>query len=458
MRRVGVLAIALGSACFEDPAPLDPGTSTGPGGDGSTQADDDGSTAAGPGSDVSGDAETMPDDDTTAAPDSSSGGPVCGDMNVEGDETCDDGNDVAADGCTECRTSLTPAWVQTYGSDFRGDVALAVSARPNIAVVAGTLEGDGGDADLWLELLDDEGESLGRILVGGAAGSDDVAADARIGLAGEVWATGTLDDGAPAQAQIDVRHLSGDLDVDWAVDAGLDDAPDRGVAIELVSDGAVVGGALGSVTASDAWLGRYDDTGALVWEYECDCGPVGTVVDVAALPMKVRALAIDGTQGALWAFDDLLAMAPTWEVAFDGSVKVGGVAVALGGDTLVCGSQNGGNDEEVWLARYDPSGDEVWTSTEDLGDGDQTCHGLHLGGDTALVVGEIREDINSARGLVARFDFATGDVLDSQELVVGDSADTRVLAVDAVDGVPVVGGAYAVDALDDNAFVARLVP
>ena len=64
---------------------------------------------------------------------------------------------------------------------------------------------------------------------------------------------------------------------------------------------------------------------------------------------------------------------------------------------------------------------------------------------------------------MARFDPALGSLvlveeIIVEEIIVDDSAETRVLAVDIGDGVPAIGGAFAVDALDDDAFVARLVP
>jgi cysteine-rich repeat protein len=453
MKRVGVLAIALAAGCFEDPGELDQGTSTGPG--------DDGSTSGAPAT-TSGDATTSPEPDssTTAVdPDTTTAAaPVCGDMQVDDGEDCDDGNDVEADGCTECRTSLTPQWVEIFGSDHPGEGAFAVAAAQDAVAVAGALAGDADNSDLWIEVLDDAGGQLGRVLVDGGANQPDAAIDVRFELGGGLWSTGAIDAGAPTQAQVDVRRLTGMLDTDWAEQVGADNQPDRGLGLALVEGGGVVAGWVGMGLGSDAWIGRYDDEGMLLDQYQCDCGGFGLAIDVAALPNRMRALALDGLTGELWGFDDALATGPTWEVQFETAVAPNGLAMTLDGDTIVCGTITGGNDVAFWLARFDPSGDERWTATHDLGDGDQACRAVHAGGESAIAVGEIREDEDSARGLVARIDLSTGDLIGAQELVVEDSADTRVLGVDAAAGVPYVAGAYAVDAVDDNAFAARLVP
>jgi hypothetical protein len=74
------------------------------------------------------------------------------------------------------------------------------------------------------------------------------------------------------------------------------------------------------------------------------------------------------------------------------------------------------------------------------------------------LVGEIRESDSQAVGYAARIEASTGDLIGIQELVVESSVDTRVIGIDLAAGVPYVAGAYAVNATDDDAFVARLVP
>lgn len=448
MRRASTLAIALVGGCFEDSPPLDETTSTGAT-DGTPT--DTGSTTAAP-------ASTDDEDGSTAAPDTTAAEPVCGDMQVEGDEECDDGNDQPADGCTACRISLTPTWVETFGTDLAEEGAFSVAAAPMSVTVGGALAGDTGSSDIWLEVLDNDGESQGRVLVDGGANQKDAILDVRLGSEGTLWATGAIDVGAPGYSQIDVRKLSDSLDTEWAEQAGVDNLSDRGHGIAVVDGGVVVAGFVGQGIGTDAWLARYDGDGMLVDQYQCDCGGFGVGIDVAAMPDRIRALALDGFSAELWAFDAALVDEPSWEVTFEVEIGVNSVAMTPDGDTVVCGSYTGGNDIVFWLARFDPTGDERWTATHDLGDGDQTCRGVHVGAESALAVGEIRENADSARGLLARIDLGTGDLIGSQELVVESSDDTRVLAVDAVAGAPYIAGAYAIDALDDDAFVARLVP
>lgn len=86
----------LPSSTGETSAPLETSTSTTTGTSGASEDTDQTSTsgASMTGSDGSGTSGTS---SSTGAP-----GPVCGDGVVEGDETCDDGNDVPDDGCQHC--------------------------------------------------------------------------------------------------------------------------------------------------------------------------------------------------------------------------------------------------------------------------------------------------------------------------------------------------------------------
>jgi cysteine-rich repeat protein len=390
-------------------------------------------------------------------PDSTGATPACGDGEIQGDEVCDDGNDVAGDGCTECRASLTPYWVRTFGSAFEDDAALSVAARAGVTAVGGALAGDGGDGDVWIEVLDDEGNSAGRLLTGGTSNLPDMAFGVQVDDDGTIWATGVSND-TGAYADAFTHRITPTFEIAWTASRGTDATYDTGTGIVLAGGGGVfVGASLSVFGTNDAWIGRYDAEGNLVEEYFCDCGDVGILAGLAPSARGIRALAGQGLQRLLWGFDGPLADGP-WSVP----LAVDQYDVALdampNGETIVCGANAGGNDISLWVARFDVDGDEIWAVQHDLGDGDQTCRGVAVDGSDVFVAGSIREDDQSARGFVTRLDPAVGDLVRVEELVVDQSMDTRVLAVDVDDGVPVVVGAFAVDALDDDAFVARLVP
>lgn len=453
MRRWIAIGTICASACFEEPGGVDPQATSG----------EPTSTSAGTSTgSESGTATTLASADAVSSsmPDTSSGAtPMCGDGVPEGDEECDDGNEDPGDGCTACRTSLTVEWVRTFGTDLPDEVAASISGRTDQIVVAGMLGGDMGDGDLWLEVLDEAGESTHRILSGGMAGFNDAVVDVRFAADGGVWTTGTVTDDLTEQSQVDSRRYTPAFELDWVVKHGGDNVLDRGNGLGILVGGAIVGATLGNAFASDAWLVRYTAGGSLDEEFLCDCGAFGGVIDVATGIAGTRAAVTTETGRELWGFDDAIAGGPSWSADISASDQPSlAIDVGGGGDTIVCSSRAGGNDVSIWVARYDSNGDELWTLSHDLGDGDQGCLDVAVSANAIVLVGFVREDATNARGLVARLDPGTGDVVHSQELEIEGSADTRVVGIDLLGETPYVAGAYAVDDLDDDAFAARLVP
>jgi cysteine-rich repeat protein len=397
--------------------------------------------------------------DTTLDPDTTTTAFACGDGEVQGDELCDDGNDMVGDGCSECRPSLTIDSFATFGSPAVAlEAAASIIALPDRIVITGALGSTGTDSDAWVEAIDARGQSLGRILLDGPAHGNDAAIDLRATVDGGAYVASTVDHGAPAGLQIELTRLGDKLDVVWRAPVGPDATFDRAAGVGVVQDDAIVGGILGD----DAWIGRFDVDGNLLTEQDCNCGAFGAVLDLVTADQTILAVVLQDLAPRLWAFEPETPLdgPPTWSMPleasglYDFSLDVGPM-----GDILVCGTlDDGNNDNRIWLGRFDPDGDSVWTSSYDVGDGDHACRGIRFGSIQVLFVGEIRENATQARGFVARIDPSTGELYLSSELVIEGSQDTRVLGVDTAFGVPYVVGAYAVNATDDNAFVARLVP
>lgn len=457
MRPLLGLAFACGGCFAESGTPATStasGTDTGNSSSGGVETSDaTGTTAPAPLDTSDATAEATIDPDTTTAP------TRCGDGEVQGDELCDDGNDMIGDGCSDCRPSLTVDWIETFGSaDVELEAAVAVIAAANRVVVAGTLGSTASDSDVWVEALDGRGISLSRYLHDGPAHTNDVAFDVRGTLTGEISVTAAVDHGGAEGLQIQTTRLDTDLGVEWTDVRGSNDAYDRPSSIALVPGGVVVGGAIGG----DGWLGRFDDGGSLLEERLGSFAPPAAVLDISTSTTDIRAAILDAGLVRLWGFavETPLASAPMWDRALDvnGSTPVS-IDVSAAGDTHVCGTLVGqSNDAELFVQRLDPTGDVLWTAAHDLGDGDAVCRGTRLNALEIVLVGEIRESDTRAVGVVARLEATTGDLVLTQELEVESSTDTRVLGIDFAGSVPYVVGAYAVSATDDDAFVARLVP
>ncbi len=142
VRRCSLLAIVLSLGCFAEPS------DTAGGGEGSTGADESGSTepvtASSEGtSSATGSNETSFGTTTTPATDDSTttvAAPRCGDGNTDADEDCDDANEVDGDGCNnDCLESGSVLWVETLSSvpGTNTDTLDAVAVVEGGAILAG---------------------------------------------------------------------------------------------------------------------------------------------------------------------------------------------------------------------------------------------------------------------------------------------------------------------------------
>ncbi len=376
MRRILGLALVCGG-CFNESGPAVTSTATDSSNASTGSAETSGST--GTTTATPADTSTSTADTTESTDATTTAGPACGDGEVQGDELCDDGNDRVADGCTDCRPSLTFDWIETFGSsDVELEAAVAVVAAANRLVVVGALGSTAMDSDVWVEALDGRGVSLGRYLHDGPAHTDDVAFDVRATLTGEVTVAASVDHGAPEGLQIQTTRLDADLGVVWTDVRGTNATIERPSSVALVPGGVIFGG----LVDGDGWLARFDDDGNLLEERLAGLTPPAAILDVATTTTEVRAAVLDAGLVRLWGFavDTPLASAPTWnrEAEVNGSTPIS-IDISAAGDVQVCGTLvGGGNDAELWIQRSDPSGDVVWTASHDIGDGDAVCRGLRL--------------------------------------------------------------------------------
>ncbi|MEM6996967.1 MAG: hypothetical protein AAF721_41070, partial [Myxococcota bacterium] len=134
-----ILPVALGgvlgmSACARSNPAYEGGADGG--GTGGADSGGGGTTTGVPDPDVGSDPEggdggttTMPNGETTDPVGDGSGAPVgeCGNGIVEGDEACDDDNDIVGDGCRpDCTRSGEPVWINEFSPNEGESVFRAV--------------------------------------------------------------------------------------------------------------------------------------------------------------------------------------------------------------------------------------------------------------------------------------------------------------------------------------------
>ena len=318
--------------------------------------------------------------------------PVCGNGYREGDEECDDGNDVPDDGCTsEC---TVPCGLEAQV------LALAPSAQSDLWADSVASAPDGGVVVVAHQrtiVADQEGmQTIGpvrtRVLRYGpdlaplwdvSLGPEDAVIDPTEGVvdaAGDVYVAATVN-GADLKDIRVVKLAGADGKVKWTFDhdgaAMMSDDIAQGLA--LAPDGAViVAGRVADVEKDDdVWVRKLKPAdGAAVWtttwsgagngEFSVDqagrvaVAPDGSVyvgareyVDFDTIEGVLLKFGKDGGK-ALWTFSPLADGAAHTHVT-------GGVSADKDGNALVSIHRTSGAAQTFWLYKLDPSGKQQWS-------------------------------------------------------------------------------------------------
>jgi cysteine-rich repeat protein len=288
---------------------------------------------------------------------------ICGDGVPEGDEACDDGDGIDGNGCNnDCRLSGTELWTKTF--DWKG--------------------------------------------------GDDLARGVAIDGAGAVVVSGKL--ATSGDGRLVVRRYQTGGALSWSFETGSEQASARGVAVD--ASGAVY--AVGSIADASGirklWLGKLDGAGKLAWELQHPGASgkadgygvasdwtgrvtVGGVIALTAGPNDALVRQNAASGGELWArqvdgpgggHDAVTDLA----VDGDGNVVVVGYVTTLAGD------------QDVWMRKYSPLGDSLWTRIRPGQSGeDETALAVDLDTQGGFFVSGTA-GAAPPRGWVARYDAA----------------------------------------------------
>ena len=294
----------------------------------------------------------------------------CGDGVVHEGEVCDDGNDVNGDGCNvDCQPSGQELWKVGYASpgDLRDRCySVAVDEQGNAAVI-GHVSEEGTGYNLWVRQYDAAGEIGWTWVLNGDGNADE-----------EGWSVVPLPGG------------------DW-----------------------LVGGSVATADReTDAWVGRLNADGILVWEATYDGGESY----------------LDTTRG---------------------------VAVAPNGDVVTIGyATNDRNLEtDLWFQRRSPDGQTiVWTQFREglVPNAQDRGHGLTPITGGFIGVGKRATD-EAAMYWVERFDEA-GNTVWADEASIGDRESVWTGVAVTPEGDVMLVGWLASDAGDTDMWLQRRGP
>jgi cysteine-rich repeat protein len=373
-----------------------------------TTSTTDASTDPTPGtSDPTSASETEPTstgDDTTDG----TGGPDCGNGEVDPGEECDDGNDVPGDGCNnDCVESGKVVWTHTHASGL-------------------------GPDENWGVTTDADGNPY---------------------VAGFVQAS-------PTDVDIYLRGYSRPGGLRWTRTFGVLDAVDQGFDIVFHAGALFVAGTtFAPINGANVWFARYDTSGNQVWQdsassilFDGDfnqipgndggraiaAGPDGNLVVAGFFVatgqgQNIWLRKIDPSGAEIWS--------RTYNGPGNGNDQVSSVAIDSQNNVIIVGFEQAGT-RDIFVRKYDAAGGVVWTvthnGTENL---DDTGLGVAVTEDDEIVVAGV-EGISSSAGryFLRRLDVDGNEVwTDTDEGPAGQGAQAREVAV-APGGDLVVAG------------------
>ena len=426
MRRVGWMAALLLWGCFED---VDPPMVEGTGGTG--------------------------------------GEAVCGDGVVEGEEACDDANEIDGDGCTQCLESGTVEWVQiegvqgsTVATESGTDVAVDADGR---VFVSGVVAG-GNSADIWARAFEGDGTVIWTATehIGDDYGAG-VWADGQGGAYVSGMVGGGLAGLRPWLAHFDgsgasVFETIVEPPVGWGAAVGITRSGDTLLTVGFLVDGLFTNAYVSEFGTDGVATGR---------EFVVDLGISDFGWRIAAAGARVRATAYVSTMAVVAGWNDGFDAEPTWVTAIPGAVQSGAFAAMEGlqplslavtddGVTFACATVANGGSANFQLLRIEADGTVMWNKQHDAGATD-VCGGIAVDAEgNVVVVGTSAAGESQATIAVAKYTGSADLVWEGTIAHDTGFANGVEVAIGPDGGIFVVGAVGSPDDLD--IWVARLVP
>ena len=395
--------------------------------------------------------------DTTA-------GVACGNGRIEGDEECDDGNEVDGDGCNrDCVASGSVRWSLSHAGAAAADDRIGSIIIRSTDIVAVGREGVGGDEDRGLFLVALLDGTLDDVIV--ESGPND-GYERPIGAVGidddEIVAVGRQHDAADNEVAWIARYDS-DLDPVWSVQG------EPGVFNDVAYDGRSLLAVAGRAGATPTRVGML-----AIWDLDgVDLEVVTDEID----PSRARDVTFAGgvpfvaaTQGD-WTtlcggFNGIVgstssSILPAYEIeAPNGNCSDAQAITADGSDLIVAGFRTLGSGENRngVVARLDSAQSETWIDVYDASEQSEEFEGVTVAPNGDIVaVGLSGNDAGDDFDFVARRYTATGDVRWTRTW--GSTPLDVLRAVAFTDeGNIVVGGETEEEPGEIDAYVACIAP
>jgi len=300
---------------------------------------------------------------------------MCGDGEIQGDEVCDDGNQVPDDGCDLCMPAPTVVWSRLFpGPGGLGDSASDVVVDPAGQIyICGTQRDDDVDYDITLRKLDAEGALVWERIVDGPMPGFEIGADLELDPDGGVFMSARLADGMDVSERW-VRRYTADGDVVWTFsEAGPVPGDTAAARMKIDGDALYVVGGEAYDLGTRLTLHRFDRvSGVVVWAQTYTAMLPGNASGNSVVIDENGDLRVagyqptaTGSEGLLqrWASDGTLVTTDTWQPEDEAwSASIFAITPLPGGDVAgVVLVSNSDYTESVFRAlRFAADGTVVW--------------------------------------------------------------------------------------------------
>ena len=358
-----------------------------------------------------------------------------------------------------------PLWTVTFDGDDDDAIArdIAFDTKGHL-IVSGRLSVTVDTEDTWTAKLDATGGVLWQQTVTTGKGRGRGAA---VDSFDNVYVTGSI---VTDRRRLFVTKYDDEGSQQWSDTYDPTDGTKAdGFAVAADWNGQVVVAGLDTSPGgtNDIWLRKYDPTGAEVWTRgETSAGSMHDAgIDVAldtegnVLVVGYVATATQGRDAWLRKYDASGAIA--WTRTHDGPAagddQFFSVDTDLDGNVYVAGTEAGAT-QRGFLSRYTPNGTLEWTETFDVpGATDTTARGVAVGSDGSLVVCGIADASGSLDIWVKRFDAARSELWSFEHDEAGAADECYDVAIGA-EGAVAVSGYVSRSGGDWEAWVANLAP
>ena len=351
-------------------------------------------------------------------------------------------------------------WVETHDGPLHGSdagQAVAVDANEDVYVV-GTEIVFGSDSDIWLRKYDGDGNTLWTDTYDSPAHRDDQGFGVAVDGSGDVYVVGSEDRTDLGQgADIWLRKYDSDGNVLWT---RTYDSPahrdDQGYDVAVDNDGGVY--VVGTEYRHDLgerdniWLGKYDTDGNVLWTQTHDGAAsrsdigYGVAVDDSSNVFVIGSETVGGQNADIWIAKYDSGGNQQWSRTYDGGSPHadGGRDIAVGEDGNIYAAgvvyTSDGHDD-VWIGKLDTNGNFLWTDIYD-GPSHKTDYGADVaaGAGGVYVVGVTDQHGQHSSGWIRRYDY-DGNVQWTETFDGGEDRTDSALgvAVDEADNLYVAG-------------------